>query len=262
VPNFDYALAYDTNSRIARLIPAQGLWVNGTYVITLDRGSDGIKDLAGNTLQENAPPATRFVVDLTDTIVSGWQNPTNRFDVDNDGRVNGRDLLWLVNRILLGQSGPLPLVATPPPYLDVTGDGALRTSDVLAVVNEILRNTAAPAAATADPLAATETPESSATPLVEPLVAPLAEKNSVAIGLAMDASSNLSNNVIAEASGAAVADAGASQSAPVAAPQTVAAAFDVVEPLAEGADDVEVWDADFDSIFTDLSGDLKKRVYV
>ncbi len=128
-PGVDFVLAYDNNSKIARLLPADGLWINGTYTILVaNSGTAAIKDLANNELQPNyfpvgLEPQTRFVVQLTDSIASPWQNPTNPYDVNADGRVSGQDVLWLVNAILTGQSGPLPLVAVAPPYYDVNGDG-------------------------------------------------------------------------------------------------------------------------------------------
>ena len=254
VPNLDYILAYDTNSRVARLVPSQGLWINGIYTITLDRSvATGIEDLAGNTLQENAPPQTRFIIELTDTIVSPWQNPTNRFDVDNDGRVNGRDLLWLINKILVGESGPLPLVAEAPPYLDVTGDGALRTSDVLAVVNEILRNQAQPSAAVADPLVAAEESSSGEVPSAEPRL----ETNTVAAGLVMSQSSSQPT----EEPAVQVEEIDTQEVTSPAAPQAVALAMADETPVDE-LDGLDAWDEDLDSILGDLSGDLQKRSWV
>ena len=71
---------------------------------------------------------------------SPWQNPRNRFDVNDDGAVRALDVLDLINRINAGGSGPLPApgpAAAPPPYYDVDGDNSLTPSDVLAVLNHI-----------------------------------------------------------------------------------------------------------------------------
>ncbi|MEX0978350.1 MAG: dockerin type I domain-containing protein, partial [Pirellulales bacterium] len=159
-PNFDYVMAYDTNSKIVRFIPAQGIWINGTYTISLDNvnnSADPIKDLADNALQANEPPATQFVIQLTDSIVSPWQNPINRFDVNADGIVAGLDLLLIINRILAGQTGPLPLVAVVPPYIDVSGDGSLSLVDAINVINHILANTPPPPGPPGAPLTTTST---------------------------------------------------------------------------------------------------------
>ncbi len=259
VPNLDYGLAYDTNSKIVHLVPAQGLWINGTYTINLDRTANGIKDLAGNVLQENTPPETKFVIDLTDTIVSGWQNPTNKYDVNNNGAVNGQDLIILINRILMNQGGPLPLVATPPPYLDVNGDGALRTSDILGVVNEILREQAQASAAVAEPQIATnDTTTTPSAPQDAPIVTPLVESNSVAAGLTMSQASSQPEAEPTET----YAPVSTPAPAPVAAPQAVAAAIVDDTPVADETEGLNAWDADLDSILTDLSGDLRKRTLV
>ena len=55
--------------------------------------------------------ATQFIIELADTAVSSWQNPRNKFDVNDNGIVAGLDVLLIINRLLAGQTGPLPLVA-------------------------------------------------------------------------------------------------------------------------------------------------------
>ncbi len=154
-PDVDYTLAFDTNNKIARLIPADGVWINGIYEITLDNSVAPIKDLAGNLLQANQPPATKFTVELTDTVVSSWQNPVNKYDVNNDGFVHALDALIVINRLLAGLGGVLPPTPVVPPYIDVSGDGILSPLDVLQVINFLNQQQAAslaatPAASTAD----------------------------------------------------------------------------------------------------------------
>jgi large repetitive protein len=75
---------------------------------------------------------------VTVRVVSSLnQNPTNRFDVDNDGFVSPIDALILINDINLNGDRVLPASTTRPPFLDVDGDGSLSPLDVLAVVNFI-----------------------------------------------------------------------------------------------------------------------------
>jgi hypothetical protein len=71
-------------------------------------------------------------------VVSIYQNPRNRFDVDEDGIVSPLDVLVLIN--LLNRSGPtLPVdgLPGPPPYVDVNADNSIDPLDVLEVINHI-----------------------------------------------------------------------------------------------------------------------------
>jgi parallel beta-helix repeat protein len=264
VPNVDYIVSYDTNAGIVRLIPAQSLWLNGIYTITLRNANDAdpILDLAGNALQANAPPATRFVIELTDKIVSPWQNPNNPYDVNNNGSVTGADLLILINRILTQGTGSLPIVATAPPYYDVTGDGALRTSDLLAVVNYILTHSSAA------PLTAVATDTPAAEPQAAPAAEPMAEP-AVAQPLAADASDNVIATALTtpakpvEVSQAAPSNAGAVTAPEAASPRAIDKAMLADAPQDEvEVNGVDRWDEDLDSILSDLSGDLQERAVV
>ena len=65
-----------------------------------------------------------------------WQNPSNRFDVNNDGLVTPNDVLRIIND--LNANGPHALSNEPtPPYLDVDGNGLVTAIDALQVINEI-----------------------------------------------------------------------------------------------------------------------------
>ena len=163
-PGIDYTIAVDDTQHVIDILPAEGLWINATYVITLNNSSDPIKDLAGNNLQPNDQTgATKFTIQLTDTAISPWQNQANKYDVNGDGLVSGIDALFVINHLLLGESEELPAAVTVPPYLDVTGDGNLSPLDALQVINYL--NTlstvssqsalASPATAVASPVAAT-----------------------------------------------------------------------------------------------------------
>ncbi len=132
----DYSIALDTTNGILRLIPSTSVWASGTYVISLDNSSTGIKDLVGNQLQpNNNDGTTQFSVQITNTTVSPWQNTANKYDVDNNGQINPTDALIIINRLLLGLSGVLASPTPYPPYIDVNGDGRLTTIDALQVIN-------------------------------------------------------------------------------------------------------------------------------
>ena len=68
---------------------------------------------------------------------SGWQNPGNSFDVNNDGCVTAQDVLLLINA-LNHRAGDSSLVSPRPAgsaFVDVSGDGQLTPIDVLMVIN-------------------------------------------------------------------------------------------------------------------------------
>jgi parallel beta-helix repeat protein len=253
----DFALAYDTNSRMVRLLPVQGIWINGIYTITLNNGADGIKDIAGNQLQPNEPPITQFVIELTDQATSGWQNPNNRHDVNGSGFVSSIDVLQIVNRLLAVGSGPLPIVATPPPFYDVNGDGNCTPGDALAVINQLLSQQPPPAAPAAAPLTST------VTTLDDDLTAePAGEANSVAVALAMTAANDDAEAVADDESmwmpGGALDDVAAD------AALTSAAADGQAQSLAGAweSDEFDSVDEELDSILDDLTLDARDRVWV
>lgn len=78
-------------------------------------------------------------VSATVTIAT-WQNPHNRYDVNNDGIVSPLDVLLILNKINESGSGPLPPRTAENEhlgYLDVNGDGNLTPLDALLVINRI-----------------------------------------------------------------------------------------------------------------------------
>ncbi len=252
VPGVDFAMAYDTNSRIARLVPSQGVWINGIYTIRLvNSGERPISDLAGNALQANAPPETRFIVNLTDTIASPWQNPNNPADVNYDGRVNGSDLLLLINRILVEGPGPLPVVATAPPYLDPTGDGRVNSADMLAVINYILNPPASAAPLTVGADASPAEGEGEVSPFAVPLTAN--GSNAIVVGLAAKDQGNSS----ADEPVAVPAAASTSETPSHLHSRSVDQVMYGEVPQIAGVDELEAWDADLEGILSDLdSGTL------
>ena len=131
-----FTLQYDTTNNLAKLIPPTGVWANGTYVITVN---NSIKDLANNNLQPNQLQVTQFTITLSTTVPAKFQNPTNRFDVNNDGHVFPNDLVIVINDLIrqkvesapdgtggtaLGAGGlidPNTPLSTPPTYPNVSG---------------------------------------------------------------------------------------------------------------------------------------------
>lgn len=74
-------------------------------------------------------------------VVSPWQCPHHKNDVDGDGRITVLDVLALVNHLTTNgahelSEAPAPPNA-PPPYLDCNGDGNVSTLDVLQVVIDL-----------------------------------------------------------------------------------------------------------------------------
>jgi VCBS repeat-containing protein len=80
-------------------------------------------------------------VTLSSTLGNPWQNPINRFDVNNDGAVSPIDVLVLVNDLNARDARPLPIPPippfVPPPFLDVNGDRSVTPQDALAVINHL-----------------------------------------------------------------------------------------------------------------------------
>lgn len=86
-------------------------------------------------LSAGAPTA---VVDFGfSAFVSPWRNPTNRFDVNNDGAVSPLDALLIINDLNNNGARTLSVADSAPPFLDVNGDGFASPIDVLQVINAI-----------------------------------------------------------------------------------------------------------------------------
>jgi uncharacterized delta-60 repeat protein len=71
-------------------------------------------------------------------VVSIYQNPRSRFDVDDDGSASPLDVLVLIN-LLNSQAPSLPVdgLPGPPAYVDVNADNRVDPLDVLDVINHI-----------------------------------------------------------------------------------------------------------------------------
>lgn len=122
-----YSLAYlPTDDYLVEVVPPAG-WVasaplNGTQNVSFVEGeAEGDVDFGAQS------------------VVTSWQNPTNRFDVDNNGAVQALDVLLVVNYVN-ENAGDVSLPAapaTPPPFYDIDGNGIVTALDVLQVVNHI-----------------------------------------------------------------------------------------------------------------------------
>jgi hypothetical protein len=76
------------------------------------------------------------------TIISNpWQNPSNGYDVNNDGAVSPVDALLLINHLNTNDGDPTLPIPKPAsaPFLDVNGDGFITTLDVLQEITELNR---------------------------------------------------------------------------------------------------------------------------
>jgi len=286
VPGTDFTVTYDATNKIIRLVPTAGVWDYASYAINLANGASAspIRDLVGNPLRANeASPslATKFVIQLSETPISPWQNQNNQYDVNANGAVNGVDALLIINRLLLGQGGPIPQATPAPPYIDVNGDGILSPQDaaqVIAFINanppgaplaESLVTTtdtdAAPAAViSTDTVELAAAAPEMATPMasaatVEAPTATAASLDPVAAGLAMagwsafesDATAGALNLPVDSATGE-IALAGA----------TTAMAASVPSAAALADDGLEMGDDDWEELLDELANDSQDRVLV
>lgn len=79
------------------------------------------------------------VADVTVRVVASlYQNPNNKFDVNDDSFVSPIDVLVVVNLLnAQGPSVPVDGLPGPPDYVDVNGDGRVDPIDVLELINFI-----------------------------------------------------------------------------------------------------------------------------
>jgi hypothetical protein len=78
---------------------------------------------------------------LVSIITNPWQNPENRFDVNDDGAVSPVDALLMINHLNVGGGDPTLPIPKPEnaPFLDVNGDGFITPLDVLETITELNR---------------------------------------------------------------------------------------------------------------------------
>ena len=73
-------------------------------------------------------------------VLSAYQNPKNRLDVDNDGDVSPLDVLQIINDIEANKFRDLPTnVGETIPYIDTNGNSKVDPLDVLDVINFLNR---------------------------------------------------------------------------------------------------------------------------
>ena len=78
------------------------------------------------------PLSSSFSISNVILGVSRWQNPSNRFDVLNDGIVDLNDYNAIINYVADHGSGPLPRNrSVNQPYVDVNGDGIINNQDAV-----------------------------------------------------------------------------------------------------------------------------------
>lgn len=107
-----------------------------TYVDELGRETRYVLDDRGNVLNEShVQLAVAAGPGFVGAANRPWQNPRNKYDVNDDGLVSAADTLSIAS------SGwpilPDPPTATnkPAPYFDVNGDGRVSSNDILMVNN-------------------------------------------------------------------------------------------------------------------------------
>jgi len=116
--------------------------LDGTFVYNHDGGPSSSDQF---TYEVSDGHGGADIVTVTLTVVprppSIWQNPSDRFDVNDDGFCTPIDALLIINRLNVLGPGELPNPAippnAPPPYYDVNGDGSATANDVLQVINKL-----------------------------------------------------------------------------------------------------------------------------
>jgi len=74
-------------------------------------------------------------------VSTAWQNPFNRYDVDDNGEVVPLDALLILNQIASSrrQGGIVFPIEFQSPYFDINGDARVEPLDALMVLTEIAR---------------------------------------------------------------------------------------------------------------------------
>ena len=110
---------------------------NGTIRFTPREGFLGTTQFRYVVSDNDGSPSVPTDVTVL-VVVSIYQNPKNRFDVDDDGSVSPLDVLVLIN-LLNSQAPSLPVdgLPGPPAYVDVNADNRVDPLDVLDLINNI-----------------------------------------------------------------------------------------------------------------------------
>jgi uncharacterized delta-60 repeat protein len=110
---------------------------NGTIRFTPQAGFLGTTQFRYVVSDNDGRPSVPTDVTVQ-VVVSIYQNPRSRFDVDDDGSASPLDVLVLIN-LLNSQAPSLPVdgLPGPPAYVDVNADNRVDPLDVLDVINHI-----------------------------------------------------------------------------------------------------------------------------
>ena len=155
VPGDDGVLLNDTDAEgdaltaVLETGPTHGVLTlnsDGTFVYT-HNGNSATRDTFSYRARDEhgalSLSAVTVVINIVDSPPAEWQNPINRFDVNNDGFVSPIDVLLVINLLNDPDRGigyvfpfPRPLGS---PYFDVDGDGVASPLDALGVINEVNR---------------------------------------------------------------------------------------------------------------------------
>ena len=162
----DTAVQFDNlrfGPQSSAITDAQGVFVlpyllAGTYRVKVVPAAGN--QVSGNDTQTISITANeaRSSVDFGVTaMVSAWQNPSNRYDVNNDTFVSPIDVLQVINDISERGARALTNATTVPPYVDVNGDSFVSPIDVLQVINAIGDSQSEGEASTIEMTSATDT---------------------------------------------------------------------------------------------------------
>lgn len=120
-PNFGTAVA-QSDGRVL-FIPQAGFTGTATFAYAVSDNDGLSSNIANVTVQ---------------VVASLYQNPTNRFDVNNDSFVSPIDVLLVINLLnSQGASIPVEQLPPPPPFYDVNGNGFIDATDVLSLIDFI-----------------------------------------------------------------------------------------------------------------------------
>jgi VCBS repeat-containing protein len=134
----------DSTALTATLVraPANGtltLNADGSFTYTPSPSFTGQDNFTYRASDSAGGVSNVATVTITSSTGNPWQNPRNRFDVNNDGSVSPIDVLVVVNDLNARGARVLPIPPvppfTPPPFLDVNGDRSVTPQDALSVIN-------------------------------------------------------------------------------------------------------------------------------
>jgi hypothetical protein len=117
------------------------LYADGTFDYIHNGGPSEVDTFQYQARDENGALSQQIVtvvINIDDAPPAEWQNPVNRYDVNNDGAVSPIDVLLVINYINSTSDPVLPDVRPiGAPFLDVNGDGNATPEDVLLVINRL-----------------------------------------------------------------------------------------------------------------------------